>query len=332
MILRAVGKKSGNWGSVSLPRTLHFPEMAVVASEISDSGRLEGLLKKGFSDGFNKLTIRGDSIVQLPTLVLTHSGSRRYRQPEPPRGWDAALDVAGLAAGPASRVASGLWKTGILSADVGINLYQGYSSSLAAYADFYQGNYLSGGLNALGGFLGFAGAGFGTRNLRSTMRFDPTTNPLNYSLHPTTASGLGFFGDFKNFIRYHGPQASAGRNHLELAPDSRGLHHLQARFENIPESMWADFPAGVPRPTGPINLLEGVTYDAARQAANNINRKLNRGFRLGQANYDVHEIVPVKFGGSPTDLANKVGLPRPYHRQVSAWFTRLQRLLEEGER
>ncbi len=118
---------------------------------------------------------------------------------------------------------------------------------------------------------------------------------------------------------------------LELAPESQRLHQLQARFENIPASIWADFPAGVPRPSGPINLIDGAAYDAALAAANKINGTLSRGFGLGPAKYDVHEIVPVKFGGSPTDLANKVGLPRSIHRsEVSPWFNRLQRLLEEG--
>jgi filamentous hemagglutinin len=94
--------------------------------------------------------------------------------------------------------------------------------------------------------------------------------------------------------------------------------------------MWADFPAGVPRPTGPINLLEGEAYDAARLAANRVNRSLSRGFGLNQADYQIHQIVPVKFGGSPTALSNKVGLLDTLHSQVTTWFGRLQRLIEGG--
>jgi filamentous hemagglutinin len=94
--------------------------------------------------------------------------------------------------------------------------------------------------------------------------------------------------------------------------------------------MWADFPAGVPRPSGPINLIDGLMYDAAVAAKKAANRPLSEGFGLGPAGYDVHEIVPVKYGGSPTDLANKAGVYRPIHRQVTAWFNRLQRLIEGG--
>lgn len=92
--------------------------------------------------------------------------------------------------------------------------------------------------------------------------------------------------------------------------------------------MWETFPSGVPRPTGAINLIYGVEYDAAVAAKTAANRPLSRGFDLGPAGYDVHEIVPVKFGGSPTDLANKVGLPRPLHRQTTTWFNRLQAVIE----
>ena len=60
---------------------------------------------------------------------------------------------------------------------------------------------------------------------------------------------------------------------------------------------------------------EGAEYDAARSAANAANGTIRREQGLvGQA-VDVHEIQPVKFGGSATDPANKVVLPRDVHRQ-----------------
>ncbi len=120
---------------------------------------------------------------------------------------------------------------------------------------------------------------------------------------------------------------NAGSISLPFAPESQGAFQLTARFENVPPSMWEDFPVGVPRPTGPLNLLEGDAYAAARQAANQANRQLSQGFGLGPAGYDVHEITPIKFGGSPIDLANKIGLPRDLHRTVTAWFSDLQRLM-----
>jgi hypothetical protein len=125
-----------------------------------------------------------------------------------------------------------------------------------------------------------------------------------------------------------GGQAARTPLALPLAPESQGVFQLTARFENVPPKLWAKFPAGVPRPTGQIDLLNGKPYDAARLAADRINRSLSSGLGLNKAGYQIHEIVPVKFGGSPTALSNKVGLIRTLHQEVTTWFGRLQRLIE----
>lgn len=45
---------------------------------------------------------------------------------------------------------------------------------------------------------------------------------------------------------------------------------------------------------------------------------------------DIHEVNPVKFGGSPTESANKVALPRDiYRREVTPWWNQLQRGIKE---
>ncbi|UVK41771.1 hypothetical protein LHFGNBLO_004713 [Mesorhizobium sp. AR10] len=45
---------------------------------------------------------------------------------------------------------------------------------------------------------------------------------------------------------------------------------------------------------------------------------------LVRQSLDVHEIKPVKFGGSPTDASNKVILPREVHRQqITTWWNKL---------
>ncbi|PWB18281.1 hypothetical protein DCO45_12705 [Comamonas sp. JNW] len=89
---------------------------------------------------------------------------------------------------------------------------------------------------------------------------------------------------------------------------------------------WAGYPAGVPKPQGPLRLLEGAEYDAARMAANAANSTIRREQGLVGKAVDVHEIQPVKFGGSATDPANKVVLPRDVHRQqVTPWWNQLMR-------
>lgn len=91
-------------------------------------------------------------------------------------------------------------------------------------------------------------------------------------------------------------------------------------------SDWTGYPAGVPVPQGPFRLLEGAEYNSAREAANKANRALRREQGLAGKPVDVHEINPVKFGGSPTEPANKVILPRDVHRQqVTPWWNQLQK-------
>lgn len=56
------------------------------------------------------------------------------------------------------------------------------------------------------------------------------------------------------------------------------------------------------------------------------NRALRREQGLVGRPVDVHEIKPVKFGGSPTHSANKAILPRDVHRQqVTPWWNQLQK-------
>ena len=91
-------------------------------------------------------------------------------------------------------------------------------------------------------------------------------------------------------------------------------------------SNWSGYPAGVPRPQGPFKILEGATYDAARSAANKANSAIRRVQGLVGQPVDVHEIQPVKFGGSATDPANKIVLQRDLHRQqVTPWWNQLQK-------
>jgi YD repeat-containing protein len=91
-------------------------------------------------------------------------------------------------------------------------------------------------------------------------------------------------------------------------------------------SDWSAYPAGVARPQGPFRIVEGAEYDAARAAANKANATIRREQELVGQSVDVHEIQPVKFGGSPTDPTNKVILPRDIHRQqVTPWWNQLQK-------
>jgi hypothetical protein len=76
---------------------------------------------------------------------------------------------------------------------------------------------------------------------------------------------------------------------------------------------WTGYPANVPKPKGPLRVLVGEEYAAARAAANERNAAIRIEHGLQGSGLDIHEIQPVKFGGSPTDPANKMLLSAPEH-------------------
>jgi len=94
---------------------------------------------------------------------------------------------------------------------------------------------------------------------------------------------------------------------------------------------WEGYPAGLPRPAGPLRFLDPAEYEAARKEANAANAKIRRELDLFGQPVDVHEVQPVRFGGDPVDPANKVLLPRDVHqRQVTPWWNTLQRYVQGG--
>jgi hypothetical protein len=85
-------------------------------------------------------------------------------------------------------------------------------------------------------------------------------------------------------------------------------------------------------PTGPFRLLEGQDYDTARATANNANRALREANPEVYSGKQIHEIQPVKFGGSPTDPANKIALSPQEHAIATTWWNELMWYLQWGTR
>jgi hypothetical protein len=89
-------------------------------------------------------------------------------------------------------------------------------------------------------------------------------------------------------------------------------------------SDWSGYPEGVPKPTGPFVMLEGADYAAAREAANRVNAAMHRADPALRGMH-IHEVQPVKFGGSPIDPSNKIALSPPVHWSVTSWWNQLAR-------
>ena len=89
---------------------------------------------------------------------------------------------------------------------------------------------------------------------------------------------------------------------------------------------WTGYPLGVPKPSGPFKLIDGIDYQTARAAANRANNEIRQQQGLVGQPVDIHEVQPVKFNGDPVDLSNKVVLPRQIHRQqVTPWWNQILR-------
>jgi len=88
---------------------------------------------------------------------------------------------------------------------------------------------------------------------------------------------------------------------------------------------WKGYPAGGIKPTGPFRLLEGAEYTSARNLANSTNLGLRRANPEMLQGLQIHEIHPVKFGGSPTSLSNKTFLTPAQHAEYTNFWNSLLR-------
>lgn len=88
---------------------------------------------------------------------------------------------------------------------------------------------------------------------------------------------------------------------------------------------WAKYPSWAPKPTGTLRVLSGAEYDAARKAANAANAALRRADPAAYAGKQIHEIIPVKFGGSPTNIANKIAVTPAQHAELTNFWNQLMR-------
>jgi RHS repeat-associated protein len=91
---------------------------------------------------------------------------------------------------------------------------------------------------------------------------------------------------------------------------------------------WADYPESLPRPEGPVRILQGEEYTAARQAADSSNRALHAQ-DPSLKGMQIHEIKPVKFGGSPTDPKNKIPLTPAEHARVTTWWNKFLKAVKD---
>ena len=89
----------------------------------------------------------------------------------------------------------------------------------------------------------------------------------------------------------------------------------------LTDETWSRYPVAgeVPKPEGPFRMVEGPEYQDALKAKNSANAAINKA-NPSLKGMHIHEIQPVKFGGSPTDPANKITLQPEVHQEYTSFW------------
>jgi hypothetical protein len=143
------------------------------------------------------------------------------------------------------------------------------------------------------------------------------------------ASGLGVVvgsGKFWQVVGSSVVGAKIASTYLAGVVSNPAVKKLREGSFNI--TSWDAYPSWAPKPTGTLRLLSGEEYEAARKAANAANAALRRADPGKYAGKQIHEILPVKFGGSPTDPANKIALSPADHAKLTTFWNQLMRDLQ----
>jgi hypothetical protein len=96
---------------------------------------------------------------------------------------------------------------------------------------------------------------------------------------------------------------------------------------SFPIHDWTGYPDSVPKPEEALRLVEESEYNSARAAADKANGAIRQSDPSANAGKQIHEIKPVKFGGSPTDQANKVAVTPDVHSTLTGWWNKLMRTI-----
>jgi hypothetical protein len=91
---------------------------------------------------------------------------------------------------------------------------------------------------------------------------------------------------------------------------------------------WQGYPTWGTKPEGPFRMLEGEEYLTARTIANKTNAAIHRAAPYLKS-LQIHEITPVKFGGSPTDATNKLFLETREHMEYTNFWNNIMRNLKQ---
>ncbi|MBU5316811.1 hypothetical protein KQI30_11090 [Clostridium bornimense] len=101
--------------------------------------------------------------------------------------------------------------------------------------------------------------------------------------------------------------------------DNKGNNrNIKDSFDSFYINDWTGYPYAS-KPEGACRILEGNEYKESRNMVNKTNRMIHKDIPDLKGT-QIHEMKPVKFGGSPTDIDNKIALtPNEYAKFTDFW-------------
>ena len=105
-----------------------------------------------------------------------------------------------------------------------------------------------------------------------------------------------------------------------------GIYNSIKGYKLFSRIDWSGYPEGAQRPSGFYRVLDGEEYDIARKLANSTNSKIHR-LNPELSGLQIHEIHPVKFGGSPDNIINKLFLTPEEHAKFTVFWNNIMRNL-----
>ena len=129
-----------------------------------------------------------------------------------------------------------------------------------------------------------------------------------------------------NAQREAGAGKSGSSSIVEIVDEEKGTFIIKD---------WSDYPddyVPVPDQNKVWTFLEGDEYNSARDSANIFNRNMRAADPYYANNgLEIHEIEPVKMGGSPTDINNKTAIQSQVHRRyVTPWWNKIRDEVKKG--
>lgn len=146
--------------------------------------------------------------------------------------------------------------------------------------------------------------------------------PGQYTEYPVAAQGLA-----QQALLGGGSGIESGSSSIvEIVDEEKGTFIIKD---------WSDYPddyVPVPDQNKVWTFLEGDEYNSARDSANIFNRNMRAADPYYANNgLEIHEIEPVKMGGSPTDINNKTAIQSQVHRRyVTPWWNKIRDEVKKG--